>query len=287
MIDLTDIKGQRYTSILLLLTSISLAIYSTHASAAEPWKTLEPGLEVGEFSHLQTGRSGPPTIFILRLDPKLWNLTILTSTDFNYKGGLAAKTWARRHNLKAAINAGMFFTDHSTHAGYMKVDKKIASRGVNRYQSLAVFTPYNGSTVPFKIIDRDSQNVSLSKLRNQYRYLVQNLRLIKRPRINRWPILGRKWNEAALGEDSSGRALFIYSSAFLSMHQFNEAILRLPINLVAAQHLEGGTEAQMFINHPDYEREFSSVFKPNFIDQQMSIDAWPIPNVIGVVPATE
>jgi hypothetical protein len=264
-----------------------LVIYGANTNAKEHWQTLEPGLEMGEFSHRQGDTAGPATIFILRIDPKLWDLKILTSTEFNHKGGLSAKSWAQQHNLTAVINAGMFFTDHSTHAGYMKVDKQIASRGVNRYQSFAVFSPYDSSMAQFRIIDRDTEGVSLNRLRKQYRYLVQNLRLIKRPGINRWQPKGRRWNEAALGEDSRGRALFIYSSNFLSVYQFNQALLRLPIDLVTAQHLEGGSQAQMFINHQSYKREFSSAFKPNFIDQQMSIESWPIPNVIGIIPATE
>jgi hypothetical protein len=287
---MTDPRGtytQRHLYILLLLTGLLLATYGVNVYAAEPWRILGPGLEMGEFSHRQGDVSGPATIFILRIDPKLWDLKILTSTEFDHKGGLSAKSWAQQHNLTAVINAGMFFTDHSTHAGYMKVDKQIASRGVNRYQSFAVFSPYKSGMAPFRIIDRDSKGVSLNRLRKQYRYLVQNLRLIKHPGINRWQPKGRRWNEAALGEDSRGRALFIYSSNFLSVYQLNEALLRLPIDLVAAQHLEGGSQAQMFIHHENYEREFSSVFKPNFIGQQMRIDSWPIPNVIGIVPAAK
>ncbi len=287
---MTDLRGTHTghrIPILLLLSGLLLVIFGIYANAKEPWQTLEQGLEMGEFSHRQGDTAGPATIFILRIDPKLWDLKIMTNREFNHKGGLSAKSWAQQHNLTAAINAGMFFTDHSTHAGYMKVNELIASRGINRYQSLAAFSPYHSGIAPFRIIDRDSEGVSLTKLREQYRYLVQNLRLIKRPGVNRWQPKGRRWNEAALGEDDKGRILFIYSSSFISVYQFNETLLRLPINLVAAQHLEGGSEAQMYINHKDYKREFSSIFKPNFIGEQMSIESWPIPNVIAVVPAAD
>ncbi len=263
MTDSKHREKQRY--IPLLLMGVMLAIYSIQIYAKGPWQTLEPGLEIGEFSHREGESPGAATIFILRIDPKLWDLKILTSTEFNYKGGLSTERWTEKHNLIAAINAGMFFTNHTTHAGYMKVDKQTPSRGVNKYQSLAVFSPYLKSRTPFKIIDRDHKKFNLNRLRKQYRYIVQNLRLIKHPRINRWQPKGRHWNEAALGEDSSGHILFIYSSSFLSMYQLNETLLRLPINLVAAQHLEGGSEAQMFINHRRYKREYSSIFKPNFI----------------------
>ena len=55
------------------------------------------------------------------------------------------------------------------------------------------------------------------------------------------------WSEAALGEDSSGRILFIFSRSPFTMHNFNQELLSLGVNLVAAQHLEGGPEAQFYV----------------------------------------
>ena len=68
------------------------------------------------------------------------------------------------------------------------------------------------------------------------------------------------------------------------MRQLNETLLALPIGLVAAQHLEGGSEAQLFVQHNGFERELAGGYTPSFTDQQMSLGAWPIPNVIGIVP---
>ncbi len=77
------------------------------------------------------------------------------------------------------------------------------------------------------------------------------MRLIKRPRINRWPQQNKRWSEAALGEDKDGNILFIFSRSPYTMHDFNKILLQLPIDIVCAQHLEGGPAASFQVNHQD------------------------------------
>ena len=59
---------------------------------------------------------------------------------------------------------------------------------------------------------------------------------------------GDQWAEAALGEDTRGRALLIYCRAALCMYEFNEILLKLPLDLVAAQHLEGRRQARFWLS---------------------------------------
>ncbi len=252
------------------------------AAAAEPWRQLDRGLELATFT--VENPNGGNTITILRIDPRFWELRILSKEEFGHAGGLSAREWAKRHQLAAVINAGMYLSDHATHAGYMKVDDRIASRHINRYRSLAAFSPYDRKEAPFRIFDLNDVASDLQTLGKRYRYLLQNLRLIQRPSINRWDRPTKGWNEAALGEDDQGRALFIYSHTPVPMRQLNETLLTLPIGLVAAQHLEGGSEAQLFVQHNGFERELAGGYTPSFRNQQMSLGAWPIPNVIGIVP---
>jgi len=70
------------------------------------------------------------------------------------------------------------------------------------------------------------------------------LRLIKKPGINVWQQQDREWSEAAIGEDKEGRILLIFSRSSFSMYDFNKELLQSGIGIVAAQHLEGGPEAQ-------------------------------------------
>jgi len=117
-----------------------------------------------------------------------------------------------------------------------------------------------------------------------YASAVQNLRLIKRPGLNRWSQQSQKWNEAALGEDDQGRILFIFCPLRLSMHELNEELLASDIGLVAAQHLEGGPQAQLYVHVGTVEREMLGG-QDTFLGQ----DNWsaaprPVPNVLGIRP---
>jgi hypothetical protein len=275
-------KQLRKTPLFILLFCVFCWPGAGHGS--DPWRSLGEGLELGEF---ETGRPtllGDGRIAILRMDPARWQFRILTAKEFGYKKGLTAEEWSKRHNLSAAINAGLFLPDHSTHAGYMKVDGGTSLGRTNGYQSLAVFSPVDGKAPRFRIYDLDGEKRSIKQLSSRYRYAVQNLRLIKRPGVNRWTQQNRRWSEAALGEDRQGRVLFIYSQTPFSMYDLNNILLSLPIDLVSAQHLEGGREAQMHIRHGNFERGFTGSIEHSFFEKELGISGWPVPNVIGVVP---
>jgi hypothetical protein len=258
-----------------------LFFYAGHATA-ETWRSLENGLELGTFQVNTASLFGHSEITVLRVDPKLWDIKLYSIQQFNYKKGITTKEWSNRHKLTAAINAGMHLPDMSTHVGYMQTGDTTQGKKVKSYQSLAAFTPQTKDAVPFRIFDLDAADTNFEQIKKDYFHVVQNLRLIKRPGENRWDKKSRRWNEAALGEDKQGRALLIYSSGLLTMHDFNETILSLPLDLVAAQHLEGGREAQLYINHPSYTKELNNSIDPLYLGTNRNLGAWPIPNIIGV-----
>ncbi len=261
---------------------VAIALHIGPSSAASPWTTLEPGLELGEFFGSTPSLFNSGKISILRIDPKLWDIKLYSRQEFGYDGGISAQEWSKRHQLTAAINAGMYLQDLSTHVGYMQAGDLTQGRRVKRYQSLAAFSPKTDGLPPFRIFDLDEKDADFSSITSQYEHAVQNLRLIKRPGKNRWSQQDRRWNEAALGEDKQGRALFIYSRNLLSMHDLNQTLLKLPIDLVSAQHLEGGKEAQLYINHPKHTEEITNSFSHPFLGNSGRLKAWPIPNVIGI-----
>jgi len=237
------------------------------------WKVIEPGLELGQFRSPTAVNAKNPDISILRVDPHIWTLQILTAAQLEDNHNRTMRTWCEEFDLIAAINAGMYQSDFQTSVGYMRCAGKVLNSAVNKYQSVAAFDPLLEGLPPFRIFDLDE--VSFSELKQQYGTLIQNLRLVKRAGENRWSQSKRRWPEAALGEDGLGRALFIYCATSLTMFDLIEVLLGLPIDLVCAQHLEGGAEAQLFLNHPDLQREFCG--------GDNRLINWPVPNAIGIV----
>ncbi len=267
-----------------ILTIILLISVSSQTAYAEShWQKLESGFHLGEFKTKKKSVVGDSLITILKIDPKQWELDIVTEAETGDKNNKTAKQWSKSHDLVAVINAGMYAADYSKHIGYMQTERHLNSKHINKYQSVAAFNPKPGSRFPeFQIFDLDEDHLSIENILKDYSSVVQNLRLIKKPGENRWSKQKKMWSEAALGEDAEGNILFIFSRSPFSMHELNTELLNLDVKLVAAQHLEGGPEAQLYFKVGELEQEMFGSFKTSFFEKDSNVIAWPVPNVIGV-----
>ena len=265
----------------MIVAIAALAMFAAAAPAPAAdgrWAELGRGLELGRFPLEGHGYPGAK-VHVLRVDPRLWELT-LHGLPRGESEGYTTREWVRREGLVAAINAGMYQVDYRTHSGYLAVDGAVLSRGVNAYLSAAAFAPVDPAEPPFRIVDLDEE--PLAAVTARYRRVVQNLRMVKRPGENRWSPPARRWSEAALGEDREGRALFIFCAAPLPLDRLIEALLALPLGLVAAQHLEGGSQAQMFVAAGGERIELVGDREGALSPSEQFRPARPIPNIIGV-----
>jgi hypothetical protein len=262
---------------------IALAFGALMASGAPEWQTLAPGMELKYVT--PHGASGSNSaITILRMDPKQWELALLGSSQTGEAAGHTAREWCLKGKFTAAINAGMFGTDGKSHIGYMRSGEHVNSSKRNGYQSVAAFNPHDASVAAFRIFDLDAPGVSFESIAKDYGSVVQNLRLIKRAGVNAWPSQDKKWSEAALGEDDSGRILFIFLREPFNMHDLNQELLSAGLGIVAAQHLEGGPEAQLYFKAGGVEKEMFGSYGASLQMNGENTIPWPIPNVIAVRP---
>ena len=269
--------------LLALAVLLALKAHST-GDAATPWKTLAPGLELRVIAATTPSPAGDSKITVLRIDPKLWQIEFMGISRTGETRGHTGREWCEGHHLAAAINAGMFDTDYKTHLGYLAAGDHLHNGRINKYQSVAAFDPRRDSLPRFHIFDLDVPGTNIPGILKDYASAVQNLRLVKRPGSNQWERQGRSWSEAALGEDSAGRILFIFSRSPFSMHDFNRELLAANIGLVAAQHLEGGPEAQLYLHVGQVEMELFGSYETSFREDNSNTVPWPVPNVLGIRP---
>ncbi len=272
----------RRACIIIILLGLSSSLV---ADANSGWQGLAPGMEFRLLTTSKLSVVGDSRIAVLRIDPALWQLEFVGVSQSNEPAGHTAREWCEKYNFTAAINAGMFKTDGKTNVGYLRFREHVNNSHVNDYQSVAAFDPQDSTKLaPFRIFDLDAAGVSLASILKDYASAVQNLRLIKRPGSNQWPQQQRKWSEAALGEDSKGRVLFIFSRSPFTMHDLNQELLSAGMGLVAAQHLEGGPEAQLYFHVGKAEREMFGSYETGFREDDANSKPWPVPNVLGFRP---
>jgi hypothetical protein len=262
-------------SLFIFAALIGISAHPVNDATSE-WQSLAPGMEIKLLADSK--------ITVVRIDPGVWEIEFAGISRTGELAGHTAREWCEGQKFALAINAGMYHTDAKTHVGYLRSGEHINSSQVTKYQSVAAFGPRDASLPRFRIFDLDAPDVTLQGILKNYRSVVQNLRLIKRPGASQWGQQRKKWSEAALGEDRDGRILFIFSRSPFSMHDLNRELLSAGIGLVAAQHLEGGPEAQLYLHVGKVERELFGSYETSFQENDGNSAAWPIPNVLGVRP---
>lgn len=249
------------------------------------WLEVEEGLFIGRFPATQKSIIGDSKITIIKISPCLYSFNLLCVGELNHPN-LTVKEWCGKYNLIGAINAGMYQQDYRSNVGYMKNFTYTNNATINsKYFSVAAFNPVDAVIKPFQIFDIDTKD--MNEIISNYDTVIQNLRLIKKPSQNRWARQNKKWSEAALGQDTLGNVLFIFSRSPYSMYDFNHILLNLPIHLSCAQHLEGGPEASLYFSYKDIKIEEVGSYETDFTESHENTSFWPIPNVIGFVKKEE
>jgi uncharacterized protein YigE (DUF2233 family) len=194
---------------------------------------------------------------------------------------MAAKKWCQRHNLVAAINAGMFQADGMTNVGYMKNFNHINSPRLNaRYKAVLAFNPVDATVPEIQIIDLKCQD--FERVRDKYQTLTQSIRMISCRQENVWEKQDKMWSIAAFGIDKSGNGLFILAESPYSVHDFTNILLSLPVSLYNAMYLEGGPEATLYFSANGVEFEKIGSYETGLKENGFPKMALPIPNVIGI-----
>ncbi len=188
--------------------------------------------------------------------------------------------WCQRADLSVAINVGMFQSDQKSNVGYLRHGTHLNNGRWNSYRSVLATRPKDPSLSAFVWRDLDQSNVTADL--KGYEIVVQNLRLIAGKGKNVWSQSGKRWSEAAVAADADGHLLFLYLRAPYSMHDFNALLLKLPLNVSQAMHVEGGPEASLSIHTATVNLDLCGSYETGFRLDETNQEQWPIPNVLGV-----
>lgn len=261
------------TAALLILAAACFA--GLARADAVPWDVLEPGLEFGRF--VLPAVDGGAAVNVLRIDPGRHELVLLNASA-NDDVPLTPRQWARSRGLVSVINASMFQEDLLTSVSLMRTGEHVNNSYQSRDKTILAFDPLADELPDVMIIDRECE--SFSDWKPRYGTLIQSIRMISCKGRNVWRAEGKRSSVSAVALDSSGRVLFIHSAHALSTHDLIDSLLVLPMDIVRAMYVEGGPQAQLYVESSGRIMEFSGKLNPLFGNTGGL--AWPLPNVIGV-----
>ena len=267
------------------LVTILVLCASAFALSAEDWRPLAPGLELREF--LIPDQEGDLAglqghMAVLRIDPERYDLAL--GSALNSGEMYSMQEWARRMGFAAVINAGMFRSDDRLRStGYMRDARVTVNAFIHpNYGAFLAFQPRDPSLPRVRWVDRKTDQ-DWQDVLDTYDGIVQNYRLISRDRENLWEPGDRRHSAAAIAMDREGRLLFVHCRPRVSMHEFAQALIELPLDLIGAMYVEGGADAAMFVDAGGYVGRFVGEYQSDFF-QGSNRNFWPAPNVLGIRP---
>ncbi|MEZ4685640.1 MAG: phosphodiester glycosidase family protein [Bacteroidia bacterium] len=249
------------------------------STEAFQWDSLETGLDLAIAEAPIHTNIGDNRLYILRIDPAYFDFEIISAKTEDNRPRTAAD-WVEKHNLVAAINAGMYQTDHLTNVGFMKDHNKLNNGTFNKDNSIVAFHPDNDSLSPFTILDRSCDD--FDKTLPHYQSASQGIRMLRCERNNVWSKQEKYWSTVAIGIDSKGRALFLFARTPYAVHDFIDMMLDLPIDLQRCMYLEGGPEASFVLRQPKKKLTRMGSFETGFLEDDSNDQLWRIPNMIGI-----
>jgi hypothetical protein len=245
------------------------------------WISLEPGLDLGLFRSPAPAPVGDSMIRILRIDPDRFDLRLLNASATKEKRPLTAREWCERNRCIAAINASMFQADSLTSVSLMRTGEHVNNPRLSKDRTILAFDRVSPEVPPVAMIDRDCDD--LNEWSTKYRTLVQSIRMLSCAGKNVWTPQPKRWSTAAIGMDKRGRVLFIHVRSLFATHDLVNALTELPLDLSRAMYVEGGPEAQLYIEAGGRRVEFIGSHEITFHDDDASDHAWPVPNVVAVM----
>ena len=244
------------------------------------WQKLSDGLELGFFQSPTPSESGDSMIRVLRIDPARYKLRLLNASAAKNGRPLSTKEWCRQNGLVAAINASMYQADLKASVSLMRTQSHINNPRLSKDMAILAFDRQNPDLPRVKIIDRQCEDFDTWK--TKYRTLIQSIRMISCKGKNVWAQQPQKWSTAAIATDHRDRVLFIHVGTLYTTHDLIKILMMLPLNIARAMYVEGGPQAQLYINVGTHEYEFVGNYKIDIEENMNTLFSRPIPNVVGI-----
>ena len=250
--------------------------------ADEVWQELEKGLYLATSEKLLSSEQDKGQLLkILRVDPDHFRLKLLSASESD-KTRKTIKDWGHEYDLQAVINAGMFWEDLQTSAGYMKNFEHKNSKQIHpEFNAFLVFNPQCKDLPAVQLLDRQNQD-DWRHLLDNYQTAVQSYRMISSKRKNTWEESNKSYSVASVALDQQGRILFIFCQQPSSIPELNNLLLQLPLDIQSSMFMEGGPTAGLYINANNLQGSWQGASKSTLWSARPGSFV-QVPNVLGIL----
>lgn len=266
--------------------SADLGVSSAAATTGNDVQTLTPGLVVER-------RRGPPaegdagadaTVVFARIDPRRFAPRLLTAAEQGARR--TAPAWAKEFGLVAVINASMYAPDGRSVSLLVDDGRANNPRDDRRFGGVLGLEPRRPERPPVVLLGRGCPGDDVEALRNDYRLVVANYRLLDcAGRAIAWSD-EKSYSAAAIGVDAAGNVVLIHSRAPHRMRDFALWLARPEQRIAAAVYVEGGPEASLYAAAGGQVVEAIGSYETGFREDDDNRAFWELPNVIGFATRT-
>lgn len=260
-----------------LLAALSGACNAVPEGAGSGHTAIREGLEVVQVSARDLGAASDAGLLtLIYFDPDHFDLRLLTSAE--YGDPRPVDEWLEQFGLVAVVNASMYLPNHRS-TGFMVDGQHLNNPAVNpRFGGFLAFDPADSTDVAWVFAGDDCDGFSLEEIREDYRVVVQNYRLLDCSGTPTEWTDTRAYSSAAVGRDERGWLVLAHSGAPCRTADFARWLALPRFRLTDAHFVEGGPEASLMLRDGSHEfrvvGSWPGMRAPTFRD---------VPNVIGVV----
>ena len=249
------------------------------------WEKVDDGLFYAEIDAPIKSDVNDSKITFLKIDPAKYKFEIVTASQ-NKCDPMPLNEWCGKKNLIAGVNATMFSLRNFSRAnGYLRNYGHLNNGKLKTdYNSMAVFNPKKGKSVPpFQIIDMSCSN-DFAKLSSSYYCFAQSIRMIDcNSQKVEWSSKPKmRSSMTVLAADTDGNALFIFTRSPYTANQFSDMLLAQPLNIKNAMYLDGGPEASFYLCHNGFAVCKYGCYVTDTYERDDNDYYWNIPNIIGI-----
>jgi hypothetical protein len=268
---------------LILFCTLTFNCFSNYKfdSTRVLWRDLKLGLKYSEIASPIKTSIGDNKIYLIQFDPKYFEFELISATKYNKIE--SANYWIDSLKLNLVFNAGMHQLKNERIHRYLLKDSKIINNPYlsHNVNGIIAFNPKFENLPMFTIFDLKCDN--WKQIDSSYNSVIQGMRMIDCNGIPTfWESKDQICSMLIVAMDTNGKGYLIFTRSPFTHNQMINIMKSIPLNLINAVYLEGGTRANFVLTNSETTISKVGSYVSIYNENDMNNILYPLPNFIGL-----